>query len=157
MAVQMRSSASPTVVRLLLVVAAVGLGTGCAHDFVGYGTGRVEYSGSRIEYLEATPSPGAVVIQGTPVEFKVRVRYSLQRADKGRLIVWFTDRHDAPLAVDTIAIPIQRTVSAVDTVTRQIVIPTTYRDLILHVGVAAGTETFTAGDVQVTYLVNRAK
>jgi hypothetical protein len=146
------------IARVASLVAAVGLGTGCAYNnYVEYGAGWVDYSGSRIEYLEATPAPGTVVAQGSSVEFKVRVRYTLQRSREGRLVVWFTDRHDAPLPVDAIAIPISQSVSTIDTVTREILVPPTSRDLVLHVGVVAGAETTPSGDVQLTYLVRQTR
>jgi hypothetical protein len=71
--------------------------------------------------------------------------------------VWFTDRHDSPLDIDRIGMPIQRSVSTIDTVTREIVVPPTAWDLVLHIGLGVGAETFTPGDLQVTYLVKRAK
>lgn len=139
-----------------LSAAAVSVLAGCSYNnFVNYGPGRIDYQGSRMEYLDATPSPGAIVVEGATVEFKVRVRYTLQRAPKGRFIIWFTDTHGAPLPVDAVGIPIEQAVSMVDTVTREILVPATARDLILHIGVAAGSETTATGDLQLTYLVKR--
>ena len=139
-----------------LLAGTLGAAAGCSYkNFVNYGPGRIEYMGSRIEYLDATPAPGAILVEGSTVEFNVRVRYTLQRAPKGRLILWFTDTHGAPLRADAVATPIERGVSIVDTVTREVAVPATARDLILHIGVAARSETPAAGDLQITSLVKR--
>jgi hypothetical protein len=139
-----------------LLAGTLGAAAGCSYNnFVTYGPGRIDYMGSRIEYLDATPAPGAILVEGSTVELKVRVRYTLQRAPEGRLILWFTDTHGAPLPVDAVAVAIEQGVSVVDTVTRKVAVPATARDLTLHIGVAAGSETTAAGDLQLTYLVKR--
>ncbi|HEY7923051.1 MAG: hypothetical protein ACHP85_16170 [Burkholderiales bacterium] len=115
------------------------------------------YDGSRIEYLEATPRPGAAVAQGNPVEFKVRVRYTLQQAESGRLLVWFTGRSGELLDVEGLAVRIPRAVAAEQTVSVATRIPSSPSDLVLHVGVAAGDKQKAVRDLRIRYSVMKPR
>jgi hypothetical protein len=128
--------------------------SGCSvNNYVAYGPGRADYAGARLEYLDAAPAPGTALAEGSSVQFKVRVRYTVQRLDGSRLAVWFTNTHEAPLPVDALAVPLERTVGAVETVTRTIVVPQSQWDLVLHVGLLRGTERTSYGDIRLTYHV----
>ena len=48
------------------------------------------HSGYWVEYLEASPTPGAMLTEGDAVAFTVKVRYLLTAADKGVIQMQFS-------------------------------------------------------------------
>jgi hypothetical protein len=130
--------------------------SGCSvNNYVAYGHGRADYAGARLEYLDAVPAPGTALAETSSVEFKVRIRYTVQRLDGCRLAIWFTNTHEAPLPLDAVAAPLERTVGAEETVTRTIVVPESPWDLVVHVGLLRGAEKTSYGDIRLTYPVTR--
>jgi len=145
--------------RVSCLVAATAALPGCAisyGDWIRYGPGRIGYSGSRIEYLEATPSPGTILLRGASVRFTTRVRYTMQQAENGRLAVWFTDGYGGPLPIDGIAREITRAVMAEATLSFDVAVPDDASELVVHVGVLASGERTASGDLQMTYRVRHA-
>ena len=144
--------------RIALVTTTLTALSACSvNNFVAYGPGRADYTGARLEYLEAVPVPGTALAPASSVEFKVRIRYTVQRLDGSKLAIWFTNTHDAPLALEAVASPLERAVAAEETVTRSIVVPESPWDLVLHVGVLRGAETTSYGDIRLTYPVRKAQ
>ena len=115
------------------------------------------YDGMRIEYLAATPKPGATLTQGKPVEFVVRVRYSLQQAAAGRLLVWLTGRNGELLNAEGAAVQVPQAANAERTVTFATTIPASPSDLVLHVGVAPRDEQRAVRDLRIRYAVEKSR
>ena len=72
--------------------------SGCiaVRENVVYAPGRVKYPGYRVEYVEATPAPGALLQGGSETLFNVKVRYALQSQDKGKIVLYFRDKNGLP-------------------------------------------------------------
>ena len=78
--------------RLVACVLGLAASAGCAVGFgagqhVGYAHGQIENQGYRIEYVDASPKPGAFLVEGTVVPIQITVRYTLLIADTGHLLL----------------------------------------------------------------------
>jgi hypothetical protein len=83
----------------LSAVCLLPLLAGCVvvKDNVLYATGRVKYPGYRVEYVDAQPAPGTLLRAGEAVLFNVKVRYALQSAAQGSIVMYFRTRRGLPL------------------------------------------------------------
>jgi len=144
-------------VEAALVVSAL-LMTACVRiesENVTHNPGRVTYPGYSIDYVDASPSPGSPVVQGDVVNFRVKVRYSLMCADRGRIQLQFTDQNGNPFAeISAVARDITRAGSAVAEISQEVTIPVEKWDLVLCAFVVPEGEAHPLGGMRIRYPVN---
>lgn len=121
---------------------------------VTYGPGRASQPGYAVEYLEAIPSPGTPVVQGSVVKFRVKVRYLLATTERGRLQIQFADQNGQPLLEgNEAAIEIGRTGWTTAELSKEVTIPAERWDLVLHVYVIPEGESRPTGELRIRYPV----
>ncbi len=133
----------------LLVAAA-----GCAVvvENVTYGRGHSPYPGYGVEYVEASPAPGALLREGDTVRLTIRVRYSLLNAKRGVLKLQFDDQSGNPLLDDRIVgQEIRRSQVTEAEVTQEIVVPSRTLDLVACVLVVPEGERDVLGGLRIRY------
>jgi hypothetical protein len=119
---------------------------------VSHGLGGDKFTGYSVDYGDATPSPGSALVQGEVVRVTVRVRYSLQSAKQGRLILYFDE--GSGLEGRATAIDIVRTDGRQEaTLSREITVPPRKSSLVVNVGVFPGRATETIGQLRISYRV----
>jgi hypothetical protein len=119
-------------------------------DAVTYGPGRDVFAGHSVDYGDAKPVPGTNLVQGATVRLEVRVRYSLQSAEQGRLALFFPEGTGVPGKV----IEIVRTDGRKEaTLSHEFTVPTNKRHLYVLVGVFPGKSKETAGALRLHYHV----
>ena len=120
-----------------------------------YGGGRATYPGYSVEFVDATPSPGSPLIKGSQVTFEVRVRYSLMRAQRGRLQLQFSDQNGEPVLLGSeVGRPIVKTSSDTALLSQSVTVPDVHLDLVLAVFVVPEDEKHPVGDLRIRYPVN---
>jgi hypothetical protein len=121
-------------------------------DAVTYGPGRDTFAGYSVDYGDATPPPGTSLVQGTTVRLTVRVRYSLQAAQQGRLALFFDD--GLGLEGKGTAIDITRTDGRQDaTLSYEFAVPMRTRYIVAKVGVFPNNAGDTSGVLRIKYPV----
>jgi hypothetical protein len=136
------------------IVALLAACVSVSRENVTHAPGRVKYPGYSVDYVEATPSPGSAVIEGTTVTFSIRVQYSLMLTERGRVQLQFEDEKGRPLLVGKeLAIEIVRTGSSAATLSQQVVVPGRVWDLVACVFVVPEGEREPLGALRIRYPV----
>jgi hypothetical protein len=147
------SGGQAVAVALLGIVSA----TGCValRENVTYGGGRVPFPGYSVEYVEATPAPGTVLVEGAEASVRVRVRYSLMVAEKGRLQMQIHDDRGRSLPVDVSVKEVSRTATDLAELTHRFVVPKGQMAVAAYVFVIPDGEQGIKGEVRIRYPVSR--
>ena len=128
---------------------------GIHSENVFYGAGRATYPGYSVEFVDATPSPGSPLVKGTQVTFQVTVRYSLMRAERGRVQLQFSDQNGEPVLLGSeVGRPIVKTSSDTALLSQSVIVPDVHLDLVLAVFVVPEDERHPVGDLRIRYPVN---
>ncbi len=130
---------------------------GCATQNVFHSLRGAGYPGYAIEYVDAVPSPGTPVAQGSNVEFKITVRYVLQNRDSGVLQLLFRNERDLDVLPPGVALPIKRERWQRATLTQRVEIPRDGRDFLVTVAVVPEGATSSSGMLQMRYPVSLQK
>jgi hypothetical protein len=132
---------------------------GCVvlRENVTYGGGRVPFPGYSVEYLEATPAPGTVLMEGSDVTVRVRVRYSFMVAETGRLQMQVHDDRGRSLPVGVSVEKITRTATDVAELTHRFVVPPGQLSVAAYVFVIPDGERDFLGEVRIRYPVKSAR
>ena len=122
------------------------------------GPGRPEEAGYSIDYVDATPTPGTPLHEGTFVTLTIEARHTLMRTATGHIALRFKDEAgNTLLDDDAYAVPVQRTSARTPTLTRDIVVPSGVWDLALDIAVVPEAERGVAGVLHIRYPVARQK
>jgi hypothetical protein len=125
---------------------------------VTHGPGLTHYPGYRVDYVDATPKPGTPVAEGTRVQFTINVRYVLQLAPTGDLVLLFRDQRGNPLLRGyEVSSEIKRGTSTEATLSQEVTIPVGVRDLWLWIAVIPEGVRDPAGVLRIRYPVVRSE
>ena len=134
-----------------------GLLAGCGgllRGGVSYGPGRGIGEGYLVEYLDASPAPGTFLAEGSQVTFNIKVRYSLMRAETGRIQLQFGNQSGERVLRGTVAVvEIQKCKTAIANVTQQVTVPAGIWELVAYVFVVPDGEKHPVGELRINYLV----
>jgi hypothetical protein len=122
---------------ILLVILLVWLSS-CLlfRENVSHGPGLTHYPGYRVDYVDAAPKPGTPVREGTRVQFTIKVRYVLQLAPTGELVLLFRDQRGNQLLREyEVSSDIKRGTSTEAMLSQEVTIPVGVWDLWLWVAV----------------------
>jgi len=123
-------------------------------DNVLHGPGRASYPGYSVDYVDASPSPGTPVTKGSLVKFQVKVRYSLMRAERGRLQLQFSDEGNQPLLVGSeVTRGIVKTGADTAILSQEVTIPDVRLDLVVCVYVVPEGDRGASGELRIRYPV----
>jgi hypothetical protein len=125
---------------------------------VTHGPGLTHYPGYRVDYVDATPKPGTPVAEGTRVQFAINVRYVLQLAPTGDLVLLFRDQRGNPLLRGyEVSSEIKRGTSTAATLSQEVTIPVGVWDLWLYIAVIPEGVRDPAGVLRIRYPVVRSE
>jgi len=117
------------------------------------------YPGYAVEYVDAMPSPGKGLAAGTSVRFEIKVRYLLQRAEKGTLELTFEDdsqRRLQPSGGD-VTLEIQRCRWTPATLSKTVEIPGGTSELYLVIPLTPEGDRDPRGALRLRYPVVRSQ
>ncbi len=115
-------------------------------------------SGYSISFVKATPEPGSKLTEGENVSFTVVVKYDLQVADKGRIVLVFQDQDKRPLFPGTAPVSVEVTRgTGTTTLTQDFQVPLGVRRIELFVPLMPAGYSRTQGELLMKYSVRRAK
>ncbi len=124
---------------------------------VTHGPGLTHYPGYRVDYVDATPKPGTPVAEGTRVQFTINVRYVLQLAPTGDLVLLFRDQRGNPLLRGyEVSSEIRRGTSTTATLSQEVTIPVGVWDLWLWIAVIPEGVRDPGGVLRIRYPVVRS-
>ena len=138
---------------LLLMAACVVVTENVTHEERGAG-----YPGYKIEYVSAVAEPGTLLTSGTPVRFEVTVRYTLQAAETGRIVLTFRSERDVDLVpTSEVAQAIQRGRTETATLSQELMIPPGIRELTVRIPVVPEGIRSPVGALRLRYPVASAR
>jgi len=110
--------------------------------------------GYSVSYIEALQKPGTKLVAGVTTAFSVRVKYTLNVADSGRIILVFQDDHGRPLfpQMKQVAREVGRGSGEV-MLAQEVVVPSGVKRLNLFVPIVPNGMTHTSGELLIEYKV----
>lgn len=127
-----------------------------AKDELPWAFNGIRAEGYSIDLVTVDPAPGAPLVAGSTVEFKITLTYKMTVAKKGTILLVFQDdkdrstKPDGPMVSQSVTEP-TGTVSLVDTV----VIPKRAKELRLFVPLAPEGISETYGEVTIRYPIRK--
>ena len=113
--------------------------------------------GYSIDLVSVDPAPGTPLVAGTPVEFKITVKYSMSVAKSGTIVLVFQDEKDRsakPDDADQVVQAVSDSEGSV-TLTETVTVPKRARELRLFVPLIPEGVHETSGEVTIRYPIKK--